>query len=404
MGKNVIKIFLLFLCFSNCAGHKDIDVVDGVIQFSPTRKYPLIDLNLSDIADVEFLQFKDRDSAFIFQPYFSRNTYIGDSCIIVGNYTTRDHSSFGIYKFDKQGNFLNKISGYGRGPGEFASLAKMSMESDSCILLFSMQEGKIVKVNSYGEYLGTWFLPRGHSEVQLLGNSAIIYDRLSRYVHSNGRFVERGAPLKAFDLSTSKVSDLLNNECLNNVIHNHTKTNGRSDPKLLTGHHNLSKTKDGLYLSSIQFDTVYFINRNLEIKPKICIDKTGIPDEYYTLFPVIDMRDYILLRDVYGGGQVYEKGKSNYYIFLKNESKIYQIRNDYIFNEDFNSIFFMDKLLLSDTYISLNYNIFSIYFTYETIKDSYNEIPNKLKPVFSSITEEDNPILAIVKFRESINN
>ena len=224
MKRGVIKIFLLFLCFVSCTGHKNIDVVDGVIQFSPTRKYPLIDLNLSDIADVEFVQLKDPDSAFIFQPFFSKNTYVGDSCIIVGNYTTRDHSAFGIYRFDRQGNFLNIISGYGRGPGEFASLAKMSVESDSSILLFSLQEGKIMKVNSEGENLGAWFLPRGHSEVQLLGNSAIIYDRLSIYFNSKGQLVERGAPLKVFDLATSKVSDLLTKECLNNAILDHVKT------------------------------------------------------------------------------------------------------------------------------------------------------------------------------------
>jgi len=390
----------------SCTGHKSIDVADGVIQFNPTRDYPEIDLNLSDIADVEFVQLKDSDSAFIFQPFFTYNTYIGDSCIIVGNYTPRDFSSFGIYRFDRRGNFLNKISGYGRGPGEFASLAKMSVESDSCILLFSLQEGKIMKVNSYGEHLGTWFLPRGHSEVQLLGNSAIIYDRLSRYINSSGRLVERGAPLKAFDLSTAKVSDLLNNECLNNAIQDNTK--GFSNPKFLTGGYpNLIRTKDGLYLASVKFDTVYFINKDLRVMPKICIDKTEIPGEYYTLLPIVDTRDYILLRDVYGGEHKYEKGKRNYYIFLKNENKIYKIRNDYIYDNEieYSSIFFMmDKLALSAIHISLNYNIFSIYFTYGSIKDSYNEIPNTIKPLFDTIAEDDNPLLAIVKFRDSIKN
>ena len=90
---------------------------------------------MSDIADVEFVQLKDRDSAFIFQPYFNHNTYIGDSCIIVGNYTTRDFSSFGIYRFDRQGNFLNKISGYGRGPGEFASKVKKEIDQSVSDLL-----------------------------------------------------------------------------------------------------------------------------------------------------------------------------------------------------------------------------------------------------------------------------
>lgn len=55
-------IILLFLCFVSCTGHKNIDVADGVIQFIPTRKYPVIDLNLSDIADVEFVQLKDSTS------------------------------------------------------------------------------------------------------------------------------------------------------------------------------------------------------------------------------------------------------------------------------------------------------------------------------------------------------
>lgn len=118
------------------------------------------------------------------------------------------------------------------------------------------------------------------------------------------------------------------------------------------------------------------------------------------------MKDYILLRDVYGGEHRYDKGKRNYYIFLKNEGKIYQIRNDYIYDNEieYSSIFFMDKLALCEIYISLNYNMFDVYFTYGDIKDSYNEIPNSIKPLFDTISEDDNPILAIVKFRESIKN
>ena len=78
---SVISVIILSV---SCSNNRKSDVVDGIIQFNQHGQYPLIDLKLSDIADVEYVKLKDSDSAFIFQPYFPRNTYVGDDYIIVG--------------------------------------------------------------------------------------------------------------------------------------------------------------------------------------------------------------------------------------------------------------------------------------------------------------------------------
>lgn len=390
---SVISVIILSV---SCSNNRKSDVMDGIIQFNQHGQYPLIDLKLSDIADVEYVKLKDSDSAFIFQPYFSRNTYVGDDYIIVGNYTARDYSNFGIYKFDRKGNYIDRITGFGRGPGEFASLAKMSVEADSSILLFSMPEHRVVRVNSSGKYLGQWNLPRGHSEAQLLGNSVIIYDRISKYISKNGQIVERGAPLKAFDLSTSSVTDLLTDEYTNGIVQDN-REGPSSESKMFSHHKNLIKTKDGVYFSSVRFDTVYFINSNLEVIPKISVNKENPKRECYTVVAVIETDDYILLKDAYAGPDSW-KSHNNYYIFLKSNNRIYQIRNDYIVGNSSMSHLFNDKISLDDTFLSLNHNLFTVYYTYDYIQELKDEIPEELQEVFS-IVENDNPVLAIVKFR-----
>ena len=54
--------------------------------------------------------------------------------------------------------------------------------------------------------------------------------------------------------------------------------------------------------------------------------------------------------------------------------------------------------MFDDTFLSLNHNLFTVYYTYDYIQELKDEIPEELQEVFS-IGENDNPVLAIVKFR-----
>ena len=160
---------------------------------------------------------------------------------------------------------------------------------------------------------------------------------------------------------------------------------------------NLIKTKDGVYFSSVRFDTVYFINSNLEVIPKISVNKENPETECYTVVAVIETDDYILLKDAYASPDSW-KSHNNYYIFLKSNNRIYQIRNDYVVGNSSMSHLFNDKISLDDTFLSLNHNLFTVYYTYDYIQELKDEIPEELQEVFS-IGENDNPVLAIVKFR-----
>lgn len=394
----VVKIIIILFFIVSCKINTSGDVFNNIIQFKQGYNYPQINLNLSDIADIEFIRLRDSDSAYISQPYFRKNTYVDNHGIVIGNYTALDITAFGIYRFDKEGNFLNKISGFGRGPGEVASLAKMTVASDSSLVLYSRQESKVIKISLSGEYLGAWNLPSGHSEIESLDNFVIVYDELSKLILTNGQIVERGAPLKVYDLVTSKVTDLLTDEYTNGIIHDNR--NGYSNSKLISTHSNLIKTQNGVYFSSFRFDTVYYINKNLQVIPKISVIKQKKLDECYTVLPIIDVDDYILLKEVYGSTLATKNRQSNYYIFIKNEDKIYQIDNDYINEQNpESSSLFKNKLFLANFMVSLNHNLLCMYYTYDNREKFYKEIPDSLKLYFNSITENDNPMLAIIKFR-----
>ena len=356
----ITRIIIILFIVVSCKNKTSVDVSNNIIQFKQGYNYPQINLNLSDIADVEFIQLTDSDSAYISQPYFRKNTYVDNHGIVIGNYTAPDITAFGIYRFDRKGGFLCKISGFGRGPGEVASLAKMSVASDSSLLLYSRPESKLIKIGLLGEYLGAWNLPSGHSEVESLDNSVIIYDEFSKIFLTNGEILERGAPLKVYDLITSKVTDLLTDEYTNGIIHDNR--DGYANSILSSTHSNLIKTQNGVYFSSFRFDTVYFINKNLQVIPKINVIKQKILDGCYTLLPIVDVDDYILLKEVYGSSLVPKDRQSNYYIFIKNEDKIYKIDNDYINEQNPESSLFKNKIILENFMVSLNHYLFYIFY------------------------------------------
>ena len=63
------------------------------------------------------------------------------------------------------------------------------------------------------------------------------------------------------------------------------------------------------------------------------------------------------------------------------------------------SSLFKNKLFLANFMVSLNHNLLCMYYTYDNREKFYKEIPDSLKVYFNSITENDNPMLAIIKFR-----
>ncbi len=383
-----------------CCAPESTDEANGIIVFDNNKEYPVMDLKLSDIADIEFVQLKDEDSAFISQPNFSRHIYLGDNCIIMGNYTVYHPTSFGIYKFDGDGKFICRITGFGRGPGEVDTFAKMSVEGDSCLFLASALGSDIIMLDLHGNFLQSWRQPRGHSETQFIGNNAIIYDRISRYISSSGKTTERGAPLKMMDLNSSEITTLLPHEISNGIIRDNRE--GFQNTKMMGDEPNLIKLNNGLYFHSFRFDTVYFIGKDLRPTPKIAINKIYREDEYYSIYPLVETDDYILLRDCYNDYTITQYGKDeNQYIYLKDKQRIYRIANSFKPEKfmDNAKLLLQNEVRIASGMLSLNQNIFTIALTHETLMEQYEYLPSKVKAMADTMTEDSNPVIMFIKFR-----
>lgn len=392
----MILLLLSFILIASCS-HNSVDVKNGLIIFEQGMSYPVKHLKISDIADVNFIKLNTPDSILLYHPGAIKGTYIDENNIIISD-CPMDESSFVVYRFDNFGNYMNRISRYGRGPGEVSQRAKIFYEGDSTLFLYSGFDSKLTAVNINGDFIRTYYITQGHTELEIMDDEVLIYDQLSQY-ESNKRMTYRGEPLRVFYLSQSEPVIRLSEPT--DILLSNEHASYIDCDKMIKSSPVFTRNKDGVYMSSLRFDTIYHINNNLHITPKIVVKKTLQSDEYYTILPLIETDKYLIFKedpDRYSS----LKCAHSHYIFIKAENKIYRIHNNLNPGTmkflDFKRLVLDDEICISPNFLTLNSNVLAIYFTSEEINELYEYLTPELKTLSNNITDNDNPLLMVITF------
>lgn len=181
---------------------------------------------------------------------------------VVNNYIYyQDATTREVCRFDMQGNFLNKIGKYGRGPGELMASDHFSVIGDS-LLMMDMSMGNFCFYDLYGtgyrEYELTPFVSTTYFEVidnnlYLMTNNAEMHNLIVQDLRSDNRTYYLPADSSFFDSYACWETD------------NQFFVNQR-----------------GLYFRASSLnDTIFVINDGI-VKPAFRIDfgKDKMPDEY----------------------------------------------------------------------------------------------------------------------------
>lgn len=108
----IMRLFLFICLFVSCTSKRPTDSSLPVLDL--TRDYPVREINIHDIANVEYIPLETNDSSLL--PQNCYNYYVSDKYII-----TSDIVTYETFIFDRTGQFIRKVAHHGPGDKEYIS-------------------------------------------------------------------------------------------------------------------------------------------------------------------------------------------------------------------------------------------------------------------------------------------
>lgn len=314
---------------------------------------------LQDVGSVEYIKLETTDNCLLKGKRLLEGILLDNDNIFI---STSDN----VFRFDKNGKFINSIGKIGEGPNEFILLLDFKINKDlKEVLILDATSRKICIYDYDGNFKSSYSLKAYCSGFDIVDAGILL---CSNNINNNRPTI--------FTTST------INGDILTEISPIRTKRTG-AKTVLMEYYTDNKYYNNQLIYNTFMMDTIYSVNK-----------KTLIMSPRYIQLPVnngigeSNSIPYLLFEtDRYANILIYSDIPSNYtYIVDKKENKIYKgYFGDY------------EK---GTAIIPINTNIDNVivdmYDSFE-LQDrlSKNKLSGKLKEISQSLNDEDNPILMI---------
>lgn len=385
-----LKIFLITVIFSSCSSQYN----DGIVKVDTNKNYPLLDIKLSDIADVDFIPLQPgKDSFYFVNGSVTRQIYIMKDKIILGDSNEEDPK---LLVYDFIGEPLYKIGEIGRGPGEFSGSFSFVVDTLSNeIIVWPWMEKSFLVYDINGQF--KWKKNVENKGIITFYNMDIIGDYIMGYnprslvmasdflkAQTNKNVLGKGRKTLMFfdrlDLTLKDISDI---------------TYAKPEPAGYTILNSLLTTKDGDYLSCFRSDTIYFVDRHTRISAKF-IDITQYSHDEIGVIPVAETKKYIFLTTHKLMNSV---GDIKYFAYDKQSNKIYRLNNSIDKEDNFRLALLNDNVAFNQWTFTLNSNYAAYMFSATFLRENLKSLPKNLAVLAEELQEMDNPILMLISFK-----
>ena len=395
-------ILFAVLTSINLLGSNTQESTVSLIEVDFSKKYPIMDLKMSDIAEISYIPLGGKYSARLLSSpqFFTNRIYIDDSLIFIGDFVHSWKDGEWI-RFSPQNGKLVMFS----TKGEYLSTVFKTKNNEEGILFglntpyeVDSDRKEIYAFSSYGRFIrafnysGEILSSSGslqnekYRESALWGDTLVLFDINSQYISSSGQLRNRGAIMQLYDIRSGKFVP-------------HKGINFASPHNVdIIFDHSITHTTDGVYINTERTDTVYHINRKLEITP-IFTSVQHFEDARNMVCPLVETENYILFCNSQDSYSQRNKRFSNAnYIYMKGEGKIYQLPCSNSFPEDEAEILWKDEFLLKGHNLTKTPNTLAAVLPVTLLKEKYNLLPDDLKRITDAASEEDNPVLMVMRF------
>jgi hypothetical protein len=256
-------ILLACLILFGCR-HGSQTVVNDLILLDAYGNLPSIELRLTDIADVSFIYLNPtKENLFLGVTSLQRNLFVYQGNIFAGDIYIL--SSSRLIKYDFNGEPLHVFGGErGRGPGEYLSLTTFLVDTlANEVILYSSESQKFVVWDLDGKFKREKFFDSNSFNASIFDaienineKYMLAYKSNSFEVNNSNETKIRGKLFKLFDKRTLEEVDFIDFEF------------AKPAKMYIWLFHHLTTTKEGIYISSYRTDTIYFMDRELNLFPR----------------------------------------------------------------------------------------------------------------------------------------
>ena len=411
MSKRCFFVFCLCTCLCGC-NHNNLESSD-LITIDAYKNYPKLDLKLSEIADVSYIPLKT-DDVLMSDRSMTRRIFVHKDKIYIGDYYPDNPK---LVVFDRNGNLVQFVGSMGRGPGEYVSLHAFVVDTLTHeITIFDLRQLKFIVYNIDGKFLREKNLKEIYHDQKWIDAIEIIND--DNILAYNSRSTEVStADVRLEGMLVAKKGQVSTYGKTLLTIHKQTLLENPfqgfefakpATARLFTILYPLTTQRDGVYISSDRSDTIYFMNRNLEIIPKFR-DVTDYKRKYGgRISPAAETERYIFFITNGASPPLYvDKSKDapvvrKFIVYDKELEKVFLLNNSltekYV-DDDTQMAMLNDQIAFNQYSLTLNHNYAITSLSPRLLIEHYNQLPEALKEIAKGIREDDNPVLMLMKLR-----
>ena len=403
---SLIMYIMLFGCHSG-----DQTVNDGgLVLLDANQKGARMDLHITDVADVYLIPLRfGPDNVLLNITSARRSLFVFHNEIFLGNWL-RDHPLLVVYNF--QGEPIRLIGSRGRGPGEYLQLSGFIVDTlANEIITYDRDANKFLVYSTTGIFKRERFVENNglytqYTDIENINDRYMLaYKDNSREVSDKtwevmgvpivqaNTIYNRGRTFTLYDKQTLSEVDFLNFDFARPSQWN---------AKILF--HNLTTTENGVYITSQRTDTIYFMDRNLELSPQF-VDVTNYSAKFNEahLFPVAETNKYIFFSvEIAFDPEQPNRNKIKHFVYDKEVKQFFRLNTG--LSEDPMDCNYKDALIRNkvafDQFLpTLNHDFVSSMLTPEYLWKRYNELPEIYRNITKNLKMDDNPILMLMKLK-----
>jgi len=392
---------LCFLCLIHGCHHNDRNYT-GIILIDANKKYPSLALKLSDITEISYIPLKSDNIIFGYTSA-SRALFVYRDKIFIGDKISADPK---LLVYDRNGTPIQTFGSYGRGPGEYMSINGFVVDTlANEVTLYDNTQKKLIVYDIDGKFRRERSLWQIKQEQDMLTDIEIINDDYILVFNRNSLLVAER--MEGRLMSTGKTMMIIDKQTLSEIPFHGVEYANAGYSSNVTVRNNLTTIDKGVYITSERSDTIFFMNRNLEITPRFR-DITDYKSNFKArLFPSMETERYVLFStEKEAGTKTLEHPNPiprKFFAYDKKKQLLFRLNDDLPeqdkeYNRAMNTII-KDKVALDQSFLTLNHDYAATLLSPVFLLKYYMQLPKELKEVVKDIKEDDNPVVALYKFK-----
>lgn len=393
----IMKNFLwisLALAFSACSSSPKQAGMDTELPvLYLTKEYPKVELDIHEIADVEYIPLETTDESIIGKaPYYAiSEKYIVSLASIIDKETRF---------FDRKGKFLFKINRYGQGAEEYTSPFNVSIdfENEECYVYDGYQH-KIQVYTFSGKWIRTLKTQEGTAFINMFNyNKQYLIGYNSFHDYRNIKnFPEDKHPYHLIDKKNGEHKPL---DIMVEKKVSKTFRKGAGHFESMQGINPIIANNNNILIADFGLDTLYQYKENKLTPIAVQYPPIHSNDEPTIVAPEIYTDSYLFFRPIhmkYVAGDVNKPYWDAPYLMWKRETnEIVEVTEwkDFNFLNKKNVLYAMNGQWNLPNYIHFGYSAEKLCEEYEA-----GNLKGKLKEIASKLEFDDNLVLVLCKLK-----